>query len=178
MGWHHVAPWPPAADAIAAPSPCPSQVSRSPLGVQHLPRGVFQSRTGAARLGACVCLPRFPQTVGATGYSTPRLLSAAPPPAGLLWSWYAGGAPLAVAGGPVALPSPPFFFRVGGVLCQGPSATLQGRLPATLATRDLTRFARVRGVWALSYLQAVYIKRHGARASRANSPVGSRLFRH
>ena len=46
-----------------------------------------------------MCLPRFPQTVGATGYSTPRMLSAAPPPAGLLWSRYAGGAPLAVAGG-------------------------------------------------------------------------------
>ena len=30
-----------------------------------------------------MCLPRFPQTVGATGYSTPRLLCAAPPPAGL-----------------------------------------------------------------------------------------------
>ena len=116
MGWHHVAPWPPAADAIAAPSPCPSQVSRSPLGVQHLPRGVFPSRTGAARLGACVCLPRFPQTVGATGYSTPRLLSAAPPPARLLWSWYAGGAPLAVAGGPVALPSPPFFSGSAGLM--------------------------------------------------------------
>ena len=65
-----------------------------------------------------MCLPRFPQTVGATGYSTPRLLSAAPPPAGLLWSWYAGGAPLAVAGGPVALPSPP-FFRVGGSYARG-----------------------------------------------------------
>jgi len=37
--------------------------------------------------------------VGATGCSTPRLLSAAPPPARLLWSWYAGGAPLLVAGG-------------------------------------------------------------------------------
>ena len=116
MGWHPVAPWPPAADAIAAPSPCPSQVSRSPLGVNHLPRGVFPRRTGAARLGACVCLPRFPQTVGATGYSTPRLLSAAPPPARLLWSWYAGGAPLAVAGGPVALPSPPFFSGSAGLM--------------------------------------------------------------
>ena len=72
-------------------------------------------------------------------------------------SWYAGGAPLAVAGGPVALPSPPFFLG-RRVLCQGPSATLQGRLPATLATRDLTRFARVRGVWALSYLQAVAVQ--------------------
>ena len=175
MGWHHVAPWPPAADAIAAPSPCLSRVSRSPLGVQHLPRGVLPSRTGAARLGACVCLPRFPQTVGATGYSTPRMLSAAPPPARLLWSWYAGGAPLALAGGPVALPSPPFFLG-RRVLCQGPSATLQGRLPATLATRDLTRFTRVCGVWALSYLQAVDIKRLGAFASRANSPVGSWLL--
>ena len=122
-----------------------------------------------------MCLPRFPQTVGATGYSTPRMLSAAPPPAGLLWSRYAGGAPLALAGGPVALPSPPFFLG-RRVLCQGPSATLQGRLPATLATRDLTRFARVRGVWALSYLQAVDIKRLGAFASRANSPVGSWLL--
>ena len=44
------------------------------------------------------------------------------------------------------------------VLCQGPSATLQGRPPATLATRDLTRFARVRGVWALSYLRAVAVQ--------------------
>ena len=152
-----------------------SQVSRSPLGVQHLPRGVFPSRTGAARLGACVCLPRFPQTVGATGYSTPRLLSAAPPPAGLLWSWYAGGAPLAVAGGPVALPSPPFFSGVGGVLCQGPSATLQGRLPATLATRDLTRFARVRGVWALSYLRAVAVQ--APRAWAMPQHAGSRPLR-
>ena len=56
------------------------------------------------------------QTVGATGCSTPRLLSAAPPPARLLWSLYAGGAPLAVAGGPVALPSPPFFLGSAGLM--------------------------------------------------------------
>ena len=97
------------------------------------------------------------QTVGATGCSTPRLLSAAPPPARLLWSWYAGGAPMLVAGGQSRCLRSPFFLG-RRVLCQGPSATLQGRLPATLATRDLTRFARVRGVWALSYLRAVAVQ--------------------
>ena len=45
-----------------------------------------------------MCLPRFPNR-GCDWLEHAAPLSAAPPPAGLVWSWYAGGAPRAVAGG-------------------------------------------------------------------------------